>query len=478
MRSHLQVLSADELNQIHERTLKILANTGVKVMSEQARRILGNAGADINHTTQVVRFPRQLIEEALKLATKNFNLGGRRPNWKVDLNTNSCTLLADGGAVSVLDFETGELRPSTFDDWLKATQLIDTLDEIGIYWMMVESGYNTDSLSEFVTYWHQLFKYCSKHMQDSTDSPEKSNLLIEMLQVVFGSQEEIKRRNPFSFLLCPMSPLTIDDVYTNSYLEIAHYGMPVAIMPMPLMGTTAPASIISTLLIANCELIAMLCLIQATAPGTPIIYAPVAHSIEPHTWRYTGGAVENALFGAAVTEMGRYYGLPVEAATGGTDQYYPGAQAGYERALNWIIPTLSYPDILVGPGLLGGSTILCLEQMVMDVEVFRRCNRLSEGIPTDAVRWMDEVIADVGPGGNFLARKSTVRAIREGRWYMSEVGFHDTYENWRNAGMPDIVDEIQEIMQELLNGYELLPLDSSVEKELDRIEKQVRVLEK
>ena len=65
---------------------------------------------------------------------------------------------------------------------------------------------------------------------------------------------------------------------------------------------------------------------------------------------------------AATAEMGRYYGFPVEAATGGTDQFYPGAQASYERAINWA----SADDCLArypgGPGLLGGSTILCLNK--------------------------------------------------------------------------------------------------------------------
>jgi trimethylamine:corrinoid methyltransferase-like protein len=117
--------------------------------------------------------------------------------------------------------------------------------------------------------------------------------------------------------------------------------------------------------------------------------------------------------------MGRYYGLPVEAGTGGTDQYYPGAQAGYERGINWSLPTIAWPDILVGPGLLGGSTILCLEQMVMDVEVFRRCACLYEGIRTSEEHWLDEIIHASGPGANFLGQKSTLKALRDGRFYLS-----------------------------------------------------------
>ena len=366
------------------------------------------------------------------------------------------------------------LRPGTFQDWLDATHLIDALDEIGIYWNMVEGGLAGSSLGDFVSYWRNVLKNCSKHVQDSTDSPEKSRILLEVLQIAFGDKQTLRVKHPFSFLLCPMSPLVIDERYTDAYLAIAGWDIPVAIMPMPLMGATGPASIISSVLMANTEFLAMLCLVQAAGPGTPIIYAPMTQSVEPHTWRYTGGAVENSLFGAATTAMGRYYGFPVEAGTGGTDQYYPGAQSGYERAINWTLPTLAWPDILVGPGLLGGSTILCLEQMLMDVEIFRRCVRLHEGIHTPADRWLDNVVAEVGPGGSFLNQKSTLKSLRDGKFYLSEMGFHDTYENWKKAGMPDIVDQIQEVTRKVLKNHLPLPLDPHVDRELERLESRMR----
>ena len=474
MRAQVQVLSTDECAQVHEHSLNLLADTGVRVASEQARRLMKKSGAQVEESKQLVRFPRELIEESLKVAAKKFKLGGRRVDWDLDMNIGECSLLADGGAVSVLDWESGEIRPGTFDDWLDATHLIDALDEIGIYWNMVEAGFEGSSLGDFISYWRNVLKNCSKHVQDSSDSPEKSNLLLEVLQIAFGGKQTLRDKHPFSFLLCPMSPLVIDERYTDAYLAISGWDIPVAIMPMPLMGATGPASIISNMLIANAEFLAMLCLVQSASPGTPIIYAPMPQSVEPHTWRYTGGAVENSLLGAATTAMGRYYSFPVEAGTGGTDQYYPGAQASYERAINWTLPTLSWPDILVGPGLLGGSTILCLEQMLMDVEIFRRCARLYEGIHTSDDRWLDNVIAEAGPGGNFMNQKSTLKSLRDGTFYLSEMGFHDTYEKWKKAGMPDIVDEIQEMTKKILNNYQPLPLDPYVDRELERLERRLR----
>ncbi len=476
MRTQIQVLSNEECMQIHERSLKLLCGTGVRVVSERARKYLAQAGAEIDKSADRVRFPRALIEESLRLCPRKFTLGGRRPDWDLDMNIGECSLVADGGAVSVLDWESGEIRPGTFDDWIAATKLIDTLDDIGIYWNMVEAGFK-DSLGEFVAYYRNLLKNCSKHLQDSVDTPEKAHLLLEILGIVFGGKENVRSTHPFSYLLCPVSPLVIDSKYTEAYLETVGWDLPVAIMPMPLMGATAPASVLSTLLLANAEFLGMLCLVQAAAPGTAVIYAPNPQAIEPRSWRYTGGAVENSLFGAGVTCLGRYYGLPVEAGTGGTDQYYPGAQAGYERALNWALPAIAWPDILVGPGLLGGSTILCLEQMVMDVEIYRRCARLYEGISSDEDRWLDEIIERAGPGTNFLAQKSTLKALHDGRFYLSEMGFHGTYEKWKAAGMPDIVDEIQGVTRNILKRHQPYPLDQAADSELERLERRQRLAE-
>ena len=171
MRTILQVLSDQECAEVHERSLNILAKYGVRVESDHARRILRNAGAEVNEDSHLVCFPRSLVEGSLQLAPRNFKLGGRRPGWNLDMNMGKCKLVADGAAVSVLDYLTGETHPGTYEDWLKATHLIDSLDEIGIYWNMVEGGLAYSTTWDFVAYYRTTFKNCSKHIQDSVDSP-------------------------------------------------------------------------------------------------------------------------------------------------------------------------------------------------------------------------------------------------------------------------------------------------------------------
>lgn len=469
MRTLLQVLSADEQAQVHERSLRILDKTGVRVDTDWGRQILRDAGARVDENTNIVCFPRDLVEESLRLAPKEFTLGARRKGWDLHMNGGDCTLLADGEAIYVLDSETGARRLGTPADWLSATRLIDALDDIGVYWGMVAATDRGETMADFVVYLWDLFRNFSKHVQDAILKPELAPWLLEVLQVVFGDKDTIRREHPLSFLLCPHSPLVIEEVPTDAYLEVMGWDIPVAVMTTPIMGATGPASLISTTVLANCELLATLCLVQAGSPRTPFMYASAPGIMDPRSGRYAGGAIEVALLSSAAVEMGRYYGLPVEAAgMGSTDHQIPSIQAGYEGALNGLLPTLSWPDILVGPGLLGAMT-LSLEQLLIDVEVFRMCKRIRQGIAADADSWLEDAISAVEPGGNYLGERSTARRAHEGEWYISQLGVHDTFEGWDAAGRPTLVEEARDMVNQMLATHEPLPLDEDVERELQRI---------
>lgn len=472
METLLRILSEDEKTEVHERSLKILAETGVKVNTAKGRQYLKDAGAEVNENSKIVKFPRAMVEESLRLAPKEFTLGARRPGWDLSMNAGECTLMPDGEGISVIDRKTGEHRPSTYKDWLEATRLIDALDEVGVFWDMVWCSDAGESISSAVQTWRHIFSNFSKHVQDASPNDEFSPWLLEIIQAIFGDKETVRRKHPFSFLVCPSSPLEIEEQRTDAYLELLGWDIPIAVMPMPLMGGTGPGNMISMTILGNCEVLAMLCLIQAADPGTPFIYAPALAVMNPRTGAYNAGAIENGLLSSAAIEMARYYGLPVEGSGGGTDTYAPGIQASYERAMSSLIPMLSWPDLFIGSGLLGGSMILSLEQLVIDAEVFRMCKQAHRGILANDEMWLDDVIQRVGPGGHFLGEKSTAVNMRSGEWLIPRLGVHDAQESWEVAGKKDILEEAREKVEHLLSTHEPLPLSDEVEKELDKIQKR------
>jgi len=296
--------------------------------------------------------------------------------------------------------------------------------------------------------------------------------LLEVLQTVFGTRETIRRTHPVSYVLCPQSPLVIDEHYTDAYLELAGWNIPVAVMPMPLMGATAPASLIATVIIANCEVLATLCLVQAAEAGVPIIYAPVSALMDPRTGMLKSDAVEGGLLGAATTEMGRYYGLPVETSGSGTGQFVPNIQSGYDRGLSALAAVLSWPDILVGAGLVGSAMILSLEQMLIDAEIFRICRQAHRGVVCGDEKWLDDVIDQVGPGGHFLDQPTTTNAVRSHEWYINQLGVNASWEKWEADGRPDVISEARGAVDRILAEHRPLPFDEEADRELDRIKKK------
>jgi len=469
VRTFIQVLSEEERARIHEASLDILEQTGVRVDTPQGRQILKEAGAWVDDTSKIVRFPQRVIEESLKSVPTDLILAARRPGADLKMNGGDCTLCLDGCGTMALDRQTGERRPATYADWRDITRLADAVDEVGIYWRQVRPVDMGDTLGDHVDYMCRVQRNFSKHIQDTIESHEHAVWLMEVLQAVFGSKEEIRRRHPMSSVLCPQSPLVIDRDYTEAYLALKGLDIPVVIMPMPLMGATAPASMISTIVQGNCEVLSMLCLLQAHEPGVPIIYAPALAVMDPRSATLRSASMEFSLMGAAATEMARYYGLPAASSPGGSDAHVPDVQCAYEGAAMALPTTLSWPDIVVGPGMLDGSMVSSLEKLLLDVEVFRFARQGHRGVVTDAQRWLTDVIKSVGPGGHYLCEPSTVSSLRSGEWFLSESGVHASYEKWRSGGSPSCSAALKDEVDQILAHHEPLPLDEDIDEELNKI---------
>jgi trimethylamine---corrinoid protein Co-methyltransferase len=475
MTTLLRVLSDGDLDQVHERSLAILARTGVRVDSRRARRVLGAAGAEVDEPDRRVRFPRAFVEACLAQAPRRFSLGGRRPGFAVPMNAGECTLMTDGESTTFFDPSTGIRRESTHADWEAATRLVDTMDEVGVYWRMVTAGLQGSGPGAAVGHWRETFGLFSKHVEDEVASAADAAWLLEVLGTIFGGREAVRRDHPFSILFCPVSPLAMEAEHTDAILATAGWDIPVAAMPMPMMGTSAPTGLRSTITLGNAEVLAALCLVQASAPGTPFIYAPALAAMEPRSGRWAGGGPEHALLGAAITEVGRSYGLPVTGTNGGSDHFVPGIQSASERGINWTLTTLAWPDIMIGPGALGGASTLCLEQMVLDAEVYRALRRVRTGIDT-GLREPDvvEALAEVGPVGDFLGRTATRDAVRDGEWFMPKLGHHSTFDRWEAAGRPDILDQARAAVAAAIAGHVPLPMDEAIAVELGRLERRAR----
>ena len=78
VRPHLQMLSEEQIHDIHRYTLKILATTGVRVDSPSALEMLrGKVGSSMVEDRNV-RIPAELVEWAVKVAPRQIQMYDRR----------------------------------------------------------------------------------------------------------------------------------------------------------------------------------------------------------------------------------------------------------------------------------------------------------------------------------------------------------------------------------------------------------------
>jgi len=474
MKALCRVLSDEECHRVHEESLRILENTGARVETPIGRNILKSAGAIVDDTTKLVKFPKALVESSLELITRDFTLSARRPGADLVfrdgmLKGGESILLPDGVAPKVLDSRTGVRRSGTYEDWKAVTRLTDVLDEIGMYWRIVEISETDQDMGDYVHYLCSVFRNFSKHVNDGPSTKDRIPWFLEVIQAIFGTREEIRKNHPVSQVICPQSPLMIDRDYTETYLDLKGWNIPVHIMPMPLMGATAPGTMISTVVQGNCEVLAMICLLQANEPGVPIIYAPALATINAKSGLISDGSMDYSIMSVAATQMARYYGLPAESSSGGTDSHVLDFQNGYEKAAMKLASHLAWPDIMVGPGMLDGSMVSSLEQMYVDVEIFRLARKAHGGMDTSSEKWLMDIIEEVGPGGNYLGEPTTLMSIQNGEWYLPDIGSHTTFEEWVSGGKKDVLSQIREKVDQILDAYEPLPLGDDVEKELAKI---------
>ena len=77
--SALEIISQDEIESIHHASLDVLESVGMKVLHQDARKIFKDSGLDVNESSQMVYFDRDLVLNKIKTPPKEFTLRARNP---------------------------------------------------------------------------------------------------------------------------------------------------------------------------------------------------------------------------------------------------------------------------------------------------------------------------------------------------------------------------------------------------------------
>ena len=172
---------------------------------------------------------------------------------------------------------------------------------------------------------------------------------------------------------------------------------------------------------------------------------------------------------AALAVMGKFYGFPTGGAGFTSDAKQAGAEAVIEKLVTTLPALLVGTDILVGFGEIESDQLLILEQIVVDNEIAKICQRLADGVDSSIEKGLFEDIARIGPGGHFLAARSTRLAARSTEFLSSQLIDHHSYEAWVELGKPSMYSQARRTVEEILSQPLADPLPEEVDAGLDQI---------
>jgi trimethylamine--corrinoid protein Co-methyltransferase len=458
----LRVLSDEQLDQLQAATLDILETVGVRFPSERCLAIFADHGARVDHATQIVRIPRDLVMRALATVPRYFTMAARDPAFDLPLQDGVTYFTNDGCGTETIDFETRQPRPSRKSDVAAMARVGDYLSSMGFIWPIVSAQDHGHSapLHEMDACWNNTVK----HVQSETImGAVPTRYAVEMATVIAGSREELRRRPNFSLVVCTIAPLLQDHEGIEGALVLAEAGVPVGFLAMPTLGTTAPATLAGAFAMGDAEIISAVVLLQLAYPGCPVFHSLMQAWADPRTGAYVSYPLDTRVRYAPV-EMAHHWGMPSLAACYGTDAPEPGTwQSGIEVTLDPFWAGLSGPEIVTGIGLTRTYTRLYPESIIFDDDIYHRARYALMALDVSPETLALDVIGNVGPSGHFLAEQHTRRFMPDA---MKRSITHQLNESMTYR---DPTDVARERVGWILENHHPEPLEDGKQAELGRI---------
>lgn len=311
----LNLLGSVNVEQIHNATMEVMNDVGIRIDCEEALDVFEQAGARVERDEKIVHIPEWLVMDAVQKAPTHFTVGGRTGEHDVVIGTDRVSFIPFGEGVIVEDPYTGEIRESKKEDAAKIARLTDALDSFSYSFDTVIARDVAPETLPLHTLDAQA-NNTTKCLWSSPDGKRQAEYLIEMGRVIAGGQEQLEAKPVLMGGGCPISPLTLCKEYTESLMVYAKNKVPFLELSMALGGGTAPTTIAGTLVTHNAEVLASVTLSQLVCPGAPVIYGSSTTNLDLRKGTATVGSPELAMINAGVAQLAQFYGIPSFVAGG------------------------------------------------------------------------------------------------------------------------------------------------------------------
>ncbi len=468
--SPVELLSRDQMEQIHDASLTVLEEVGVNFLLDEARQILKVAGADVDEESTRVRFDRNLILESIKTAPSEFTIHARNPDRCLRIGGRWLAFSTVAGPPNCSDLDNGR-RSGSYDDYCKFIRLAH-----GVNVAHAISGHpvepldlnpqtrHLDTAKANVTLTDKVFRCYSLGRDRVVDS-------IEIARISRNISRAQLSQEPSLFTVVNVnSPLQYDVPMLWGIIELARMNQVVVITPFTLAGAMAPITLAGAVTQQNAEALAGIAFSQMVNPGAPVIYGGFTSNVDMQTGSPAFGTPEYVKATLIGGQFARFYKLPYRSSNVNASNA-PDVQATYESQMSVWSCVMGHANLIHHAlGWLEGGLCASFEKFVIDAEILQGMVEVLKPVIVDEETLGLDAIREVGPGGHYFAARQTMKRY-DSEFYRPILSDWRNFETWYEDGAIDATVRANGIFKRLLDEYERPELDPGVAEELDRFVK-------
>lgn len=446
----------------------MLEQVGVEFPHEPALAVFQKHGVKTEGSR--VYLSEDQVMKAVACAPQQFTIHARNPERSVTVGDGPPVFVPGYGAPFLVDaapYAGGVVgkRAPTMDDYHTLVKLAHALPNQDMSGHLIVEPIGMPAGTAHLRMLHAHMVHSDKAFVGSTTGQAGARNTFEMCSILFG--KEIVGWPVTIGLINSLSPLGFSTEMLEALLEYARARQPLLIAALMMAGSTGPVTLAGVLATQTAELLAGIALAQLISPGTPVVFGSTSTNIDMKSGALAIGSPELSTMIIAHAQLARHFGLPSRSGGALTDASYPDAQAGFESMMSLLTTINAGVDfVLHAGGILSSFLAFSYEKLVQDDEMCGMLRRLQEGIAVTPDTLAYDVVANVGPGGNYLMEMHTVKRCRTEFW-KPNLSDRTGLEAWMQAAKPTAVDRARERWQRLVAEHEDPPLDETTARQLE-----------
>jgi trimethylamine--corrinoid protein Co-methyltransferase len=457
-----EVLNAEQLEVIHDASLRLLEKQGLEVLDEGALANYRRAGAQVNEATRMVRFDRAMVQELVAKAPRSFWVTPRNPERKVEIGGDAVVFGSVSGPPNCSDLERGR-RPGTYEDQCNLIKLVGALNCLHSASAAPVEALDLPGETRHMDAYFANIKFTDKIYFGRGIGKNRITDAIAMAAIARNTTVDALDGSPAVMTVINVnSPRRVDGEMIAGLTEMVEHGQPPIVTPFTLMGAMTPVTMAGALAQQNAEALAVIAYTQILRPGAPVVYGGFTSNVDMKSGAPAFGTPEYAQAVIAGGQLARRYNLPYRSSNVNASNAVD-AQAAYEsqNAL-WGCILGGANFVHHAAGWLEGGLVASFEKMILDAELLQMASAFLQPIATDEASLALDAIEEVGPGGHFFGVGHTLERY-ETAFYDPVLSDWRNFPSWKEAGAEDATMRANKLWKKVLAEYEPPPLDQGIE---------------